>query len=45
LLAAAGGLVSAPDGAPLRYGRISEAFRVPAFVAWGDPSAPKRLGL
>ncbi len=45
LLAAAGGSVSAPDGAPLRYGRISEDFRVPAFVAWGDPSAPARLGL
>jgi len=43
LLAAAGGSVSAPDGTPLRYGRIAEGFRVPAFIAWGDPSAPARL--
>ncbi len=45
VLVAAGGAVTAPDGAPLRYGRISEKFRVAAFVAWGDPSAPARFGL
>jgi 3'(2'), 5'-bisphosphate nucleotidase len=43
LLAAAGGSLSASDGKPLRYGRIAESFRVPAFIAWGDPSAPARL--
>jgi 3'(2'), 5'-bisphosphate nucleotidase len=43
LLAAAGGSLRAPDGKPLRYGRIAESFRVPAFIAWGDPSAPARL--
>jgi 3'(2'), 5'-bisphosphate nucleotidase len=45
VLVAAGGTVTAPDGAPLSYGRISEKFRVAAFVAWGDPSAPARFGL
>ena len=45
VLVAAGGTVTAPDGIPLRYGRISEKFRVAAFVAWGDPSAPARFGL
>jgi len=45
LLAAAGGTVTRADGAPLRYGGISERFRVPAFVAWGDPSAPATLDL
>ena len=45
VLAAAGGTVTKPDGAQLSYGRISENFRIPAFVAWGDPSAPARLGL
>jgi 3'(2'), 5'-bisphosphate nucleotidase len=44
LLAAAGGSVTTPEGAPLRYGGISENFRVPAFVAWGDPDAAARLG-
>jgi 3'(2'), 5'-bisphosphate nucleotidase len=34
LLAAAGGKVTAPDGAPLAYG--SAELLVPAFLAWGD---------
>lgn len=37
LVVAAGGLVTAPLGIPLSYGRAAENFRVPAFVAWGDP--------
>ena len=37
LVAAAGGIVSTPQGLPLAYGRASENFRVPAFIAWGDP--------
>ena len=44
LLAAAGGTVVTPAGAQLRYGRPSARFRVPAFVAWGDPDAPAKLG-
>jgi 3'(2'), 5'-bisphosphate nucleotidase len=37
LLVAAGGIVTTPLGTPLTYGRTAENFRVPAFVAWGDP--------
>lgn len=38
LLAAAGGVVTAPGNKPLAYGRAAQDFRVPAFVAWGDPT-------
>lgn len=38
LVTAAGGIVVAPNGEPLRYGRTAERFRVPAFIAWGDPA-------
>jgi 3'(2'), 5'-bisphosphate nucleotidase len=44
VLAAAGGVVTTPEGAPLSYGWIAENFRLPAFVAWGDPQAAVRLG-
>jgi 3'(2'), 5'-bisphosphate nucleotidase len=44
LLAAAGGTVTTPAGAPLSYGRIAANFRVPAFVAWGDPAAAIKYG-
>jgi 3'(2'), 5'-bisphosphate nucleotidase len=37
LVAAAGGKVTGPQGSPLVYGRATENFRVPAFMAWGDP--------
>ena len=43
VLAAAGGVVNTPEGPPVSYGRMAENFRVPAFIAWGDPSAPARL--
>lgn len=43
VLAAAGGVVCAPDGAPLRYGDAAGAFRLPAFTAWGDRTAAARL--
>lgn len=43
LLAAGGGTVSAPDGTPLAYGRVADGFRVPAFIAWGDPAAAERF--
>jgi 3'(2'), 5'-bisphosphate nucleotidase len=36
ILTASGGVISAPDGAPLAYGRADESFRVPGFVAWAD---------
>ncbi|MGI8527689.1 MAG: 3'(2'),5'-bisphosphate nucleotidase CysQ family protein [Pseudolabrys sp.] len=38
LIAAAGGIVTSPQGTALPYGRIAERFRVPAFIAWGDPA-------
>jgi 3'(2'), 5'-bisphosphate nucleotidase len=44
ILTACGGAIAAPDGTPLAYGRVEEAFRVPGFIAWADPaaaSAPK----
>ena len=43
VLVAAGGLVETPDRAPLAYGRNAPNFRIPAFIAWGDPQAPVRL--
>jgi 3'(2'), 5'-bisphosphate nucleotidase len=38
LVVAAGGAMTAPDGSALTYGR-GESYRVPGFVAWGDPAA------
>jgi 3'(2'), 5'-bisphosphate nucleotidase len=38
IVAAAGGVVTMPSGAPLRYGRARENFKIPGFVAWGDPT-------
>jgi 3'(2'), 5'-bisphosphate nucleotidase len=45
VLAAAGGSVIRPDGKPLLYGggRGEGAFRVPAFLAFGSPSAGQML--
>jgi len=40
VLLAAGGSVTAPGEVPIRYGRSD--FRIPAFIAWGDPAAAKR---
>jgi 3'(2'), 5'-bisphosphate nucleotidase len=37
VLSAAGGAVMTPMGGPLKYGRADLNFRVPAFIAWGDP--------
>jgi 3'(2'), 5'-bisphosphate nucleotidase len=36
IVTAAGGLVTAPSGEPLRFGRAQLDFKVPGFVAWGD---------
>ncbi len=44
LLVAAGGTVVTPTGTELRYGAASARFRIPAFVAWGDPDAAVKLG-
>ena len=40
LVVAAGGSVLSPDNKPLLYGRAGDAFRVPAFIAWGVPAPP-----
>jgi 3'(2'), 5'-bisphosphate nucleotidase len=41
VVVAAGGMVTAIDGAPLSYGHGERDFRVPGFIAWGDPSAAR----
>jgi 3'(2'), 5'-bisphosphate nucleotidase len=38
---AAGGTVTQPDGKPLSYGHHERDYRVPGFIAWGDPAAAK----
>jgi 3'(2'), 5'-bisphosphate nucleotidase len=38
LIEAAGGTVTSPQGAPLRYGNGASDYRIPAFIAWGDRS-------
>ena len=45
VLVAAGGVLTTPGGAALSYGQIGRNFRVPAFVAWGDPGAPTALAV
>jgi 3'(2'), 5'-bisphosphate nucleotidase len=42
VLAAAGGTVVSLDGTELPYGRAAARFRVPGFIAWGDPAAAGR---
>jgi 3'(2'), 5'-bisphosphate nucleotidase len=39
LVAAAGGVVTRPDGTAVRYGQMAQGFQVPAFLAFGDPAA------
>jgi 3'(2'), 5'-bisphosphate nucleotidase len=44
VVAAAGGKVTDADGVPLRFGEGRDgSFIVPAFIAWGDPSAAATL--
>jgi len=38
ILAAAGGLATAPDGSALEFGRRTKKFLIPGFIAWGDPA-------
>ena len=44
LVAAAGGIVTTPQDTALPYGRVAENFRVPAFIAWGDPAKAAAVG-
>jgi 3'(2'), 5'-bisphosphate nucleotidase len=41
VVTAAGGIVTALDGSPLSYGHGERDFRVPGFIAWGDPAKAK----
>jgi 3'(2'), 5'-bisphosphate nucleotidase len=38
LVAAAGGIVTKPGGESLSFGHADKNFRVPSFIAWGDPA-------
>jgi 3'(2'), 5'-bisphosphate nucleotidase len=37
LVVAAGGVVTKPNGESLTFGHADKNFRVPSFIAWGDP--------
>lgn len=39
LVMAAGGKITDAQGKPLHFGALRDDFRVPDFIAWGDPSA------
>ncbi len=39
IVIAAGGKITDPQGAGLRFGKGQKDFIVPGFIAWGDPSA------
>jgi 3'(2'), 5'-bisphosphate nucleotidase len=39
VVTAAGGKVTDANGRPLRFGERTDGFIMPAFIAWGDPSA------
>ena len=43
LIAAAGGIVTDAQGEHMTFGHVERDFRIPAFVAWGDPQ--KAAGL
>ena len=43
LVVAAGGIVTTPDGGSLTFGHAGKNFRVPAFIAWGDPAKAAAL--
>jgi 3'(2'), 5'-bisphosphate nucleotidase len=39
VVTAAGGKITDAEGRPLRFGERTDSYIVPAFIAWGDPSA------
>jgi 3'(2'), 5'-bisphosphate nucleotidase len=41
VLTAAGGVVTDRQGARLSFGNVAGDFRIPAFIAWGDPDKAK----
>jgi 3'(2'), 5'-bisphosphate nucleotidase len=42
ILAAAGGVVTTPNGQDMTYGHVDQDLRIPGFLAWGDPEAARR---
>jgi 3'(2'), 5'-bisphosphate nucleotidase len=44
LVEAAGGALTGPQGAPLRYGNAAAHYRIDAFIAWGDPALASVAG-
>jgi 3'(2'), 5'-bisphosphate nucleotidase len=44
VLCAAGGVVLAPGGNPVRYGQVTLELKVPAFIAWADAADAARFG-
>lgn len=45
VVVAAGGVVTDRQGAPLTFGNAAANFRIPAFIAWGDPDKAKSVRL
>ncbi len=45
VVTAAGGIVTDRQGAPLKFGDAAGNFRIPAFIAWGDPDKAKSVRL
>ena len=43
VVTAAGGVVTDRQGAPLKFGDAAGNFRIPAFIAWGDPDKAKSM--
>jgi 3'(2'), 5'-bisphosphate nucleotidase len=43
ILAAAGGKVTDPNGGELRFASGADKFRVPGFIAWGDPKIARSV--
>jgi 3'(2'), 5'-bisphosphate nucleotidase len=41
VITAAGGKITDAQGADLQFGKAGKDFIVPAFIAWGDPSAAR----
>ena len=41
IVTAAGGKITDAQGADLKFGKDGKDFIVPAFIAWGDPSAAR----
>jgi 3'(2'), 5'-bisphosphate nucleotidase len=43
IVTAAGGRITDPQGGEVRFGQGAKDFIIPAFIAWGDPSAASSL--